>query len=114
MTDQLRQRIGSRVKAARLQAGLSQDALADRIGRTPESISNIERGQQLPALDTLLDLAQILHIPIQELLDLPADDRQVSRQRRLVEDQIIETIRALSGTAVEIAAAQIKALRVVK
>ena len=114
MTDALKQRIGSRVRAARLHAGLSQDKLAERINRTPESISNIERGQQLPALDTLLDLANVLALPLVDLLDLPADRRVISRQRQLAENQIIETVRELSDTAIGVAAAQLKALRAVK
>ncbi|WP_352698647.1 helix-turn-helix transcriptional regulator [Mesorhizobium sp. M0152] len=32
----------------------------DRVGRTPESISNIERGKQLPSIATLAELARIL------------------------------------------------------
>ncbi|MBN9078703.1 MAG: helix-turn-helix transcriptional regulator [Rhizobiales bacterium] len=41
MTEGLKRAIGTRVKTARRRAGLSQEALAAKIRRTPESISNI-------------------------------------------------------------------------
>jgi DNA-binding XRE family transcriptional regulator len=37
----------------RRRAKLSQEALAEKIGRASESISNIERGVQLPNIETL-------------------------------------------------------------
>ena len=48
MSNSLKRFIGARVQAARKRARLSQEALAGSVGRTPESISNIERGKQLP------------------------------------------------------------------
>lgn len=114
MTDRMRQRIGARVKAARLRAGLSQETLAAKIRRTPESISNIERGQQLPALDTLLDLARVLDLALSEVLDVQTDERKLSQRRLLAESAIIETVKSLSDTAVEVALAQLAALRAVK
>lgn len=117
MTAELRQAIAARLKAARLRAGLSQEALATSVKRTPESISNIERAQQLPALDTLLELAEVLELPPLELLSLPtktAAKRKVSAQRALAEAQIAEVTRGLSDTAVSIALEQIRALAAVK
>lgn len=103
-----------RIKAARLRAGLSQEALATRVRRTPESISNIERGQQLPALDTLLDLIQVLDLPLTELLDAGNDTRKVSRKRLMAEGQIMEMVKDLSDNAIDVAIAQLAALRSIK
>ena len=44
------------MQAARRRAGLTQEALAALIARTPESVSNIERGRQLSTIETLVDL----------------------------------------------------------
>jgi transcriptional regulator with XRE-family HTH domain len=55
--------VAESVRAARRRAGLTQDELASRIAKTPESISNIERGQQTPSLETLAALARELPLP---------------------------------------------------
>lgn len=62
MTEPLKRTLGSRVRAARKRAGLTQDELASRIDKTPESISNIKRGAQTPALETLSALARELAV----------------------------------------------------
>lgn len=45
MADELKRRLGLTVQAARRRAGLTQEGLAAQIARTPESVSNIERGR---------------------------------------------------------------------
>lgn len=73
--DTLKRLIGNRIKAARLNAGLTQQELLDRMRhKTIESISNVERGSTLPPLDTLLDFAQALQVePGLLLTDLSND-----------------------------------------
>lgn len=44
--------LGKRIKAAREQAGLTQEDLADRLGMSTTHISVIERGVKPPKLDT--------------------------------------------------------------
>jgi transcriptional regulator with XRE-family HTH domain len=60
--------VGGLVRKARDKAGLTQDALASRIGLTRTSVTNIEKGRQKVLLHTLCDLASALGIPPAALL----------------------------------------------
>lgn len=111
MTKALRRKLGARIRSARQSAGLSQEALANQIERTSESISNIERGGQLPAIDTLIALSGALKLPLSELLQHVDDDRDVSKERALAEARLADLVRALSDEAVSIALLQVEVLK---
>lgn len=64
--------IGRRLKKARLDAGLTQKNVADRLGITYQAISNFERGVNRVDTDTLTNLCQIYGINIADLLRTPA------------------------------------------
>ncbi|MBF0394540.1 MAG: helix-turn-helix transcriptional regulator, partial [Alphaproteobacteria bacterium] len=67
MTTDLKPLLGVRLRAARQARGLTQEQLAERIERTVETVSNIERGRNLPGLDTLEILAAVLDMPLAAL-----------------------------------------------
>jgi len=102
MADSLKLALGLRVQAARRRARLTQEALAEKIGRTPESISNIERGLQLPTIETLADLARVLSVPLPELVEGIAE-RKIAPERLQIELQLRETTRTLSDADLKIA-----------
>ncbi|MGN0256139.1 MAG: helix-turn-helix domain-containing protein, partial [Chordicoccus sp.] len=52
--------IGRRIKNLRLRNGLTQQELADRAELTKGFISQLERGQVSPSVESLLDLIEIL------------------------------------------------------
>ena len=52
----------------RREQGLTQDALAERMGVSPQAVSKWERGLACPDLVFLDDLAELLDIGIEELL----------------------------------------------
>lgn len=58
---------GQRVKALRLQAGLSQEAFADKCGLDRTYISGIERGVRNPTLEVIGVIADGLGIELEEL-----------------------------------------------
>ena len=60
---------GQRVKALRLQAGLSQEAFADKCGLDRTYISGIERGVRNPTLEVIGVIADGLGIRLSELLN---------------------------------------------
>lgn len=58
---------GQRVKALRLQAGLSQEAFADKCGLDRTYISGIERGVRNPTLEVIGVIADGLEIGLNDL-----------------------------------------------
>ena len=55
------------LRAKREAAGLTQRQLADLVGVTDQTISNIERGVTTPTLDTARALARVLGIAVEGL-----------------------------------------------
>ena len=69
---QLKITFGTRLQFLRLKAEMTQEQLADDIGVTVESISNIERGVYGPKFDNLEKIAFALDVPVKELFDFDA------------------------------------------
>lgn len=70
---ELQSRIGVGVREIRTQLGLSQEALADTIGRSVDTVSLIERGKISPTLDTLDALSRGLGISLGALVSLGSE-----------------------------------------
>jgi len=66
--DQLYQAVGRLVRAGRRRAKLTQDDLAQRVGLTRTSLTNIERGKQKIQVHTLYAIAEVLGFPPAALL----------------------------------------------
>lgn len=58
--------IGLRVKLARISKGLSQQELAQKIGKTRPLVSHIEQTGKV-ALPTLMEISRVLGIPAEDL-----------------------------------------------
>ena len=77
MTGDLAPIIGANIKAARSSARFSQAALARRSGVSRTQIVKMEAGQTVPPLDEAMRIADVLRVPIQQLLtgkDSPPSD----------------------------------------
>lgn len=61
-------RLGRHLRTLRLQAGLTQQELGERIGASPPEISKYERARRAPSLESLAALAEGLRLPLSELL----------------------------------------------
>ena len=60
--------IGRRIKAARERKGLTQEELAEEVNLSPMHVSVIERGVKLPKLETLINIANVLDVSADVLL----------------------------------------------
>ena len=60
--------IGRRIKAARERKGLTQEELAEEVDLSPMHVSVIERGVKLPKLETLINIANVLDVSADVLL----------------------------------------------
>jgi transcriptional regulator with XRE-family HTH domain len=97
--------IGARIGAIRKLRGLTQAALARRIGRSAEAVSSIERGKHQPSFDILQRLAGALGVPMHDFLP-PDDDsgdaespRHAALCRELLDSARIRTLPELEMTA---------------
>lgn len=61
-------KIGLRIAEARVKYDLTQEQLAEKIGKTSQFISNIETGKRKPSLSTLLNIAKVLNLSLDYLI----------------------------------------------
>jgi len=66
--DPIYEEFGRRLRSARKAANLTQEALAERVGLSRTSITNIEKGRQHVSLHMLFSLANAIGIKPLELL----------------------------------------------
>lgn len=72
--------VGERIRKARKDAGLTQNQLAARLSISYVNISQLERGERNPGVDTLQRIADALDLPVGELLGtVPQPDRDYER-----------------------------------
>ena len=62
------QDLGNIISELRKKAGLTQQELANRISVTNKAVSNWERGVSYPDTDSIMKLAEIFEISIEELM----------------------------------------------
>ena len=60
--------VGARIKEAREKSGLTQEDLAAELDMSPTHISVLERGRKAPKLETLVNIANALHVSTDMLL----------------------------------------------
>jgi transcriptional regulator with XRE-family HTH domain len=73
--DRLARRVGARIAELRRAAGLTQQALADRMGVSLRRVQRLEGDALDLRLSTLAQLAQHLGAPVEELLRPPEETR---------------------------------------
>ncbi len=60
--------IGKRIKIARINADMTQEALAGKVDLSPSHMSNIETGTTKVSLTTIVNIANALSVTVDDLL----------------------------------------------
>lgn len=86
MKPEVRQMVGRNLKRLRQRAGLTQDALAERLHVTRQAVSSWETGKTAPDVETLTTLAAALEVDVRALIYGPevVIGKYVRFQRRYV------------------------------
>lgn len=72
--------VGERIRARRMQIGMSQDELAERIDRATKYCSDIERGICGMSVETMLAIADILDMTLDYMMFGTASEEELARQ----------------------------------
>ena len=70
--------LGKKIADARRQMGLTQNALATRVGVTAQAVSKWETGRSCPDISILDEIADILGISLFELLGMEKREKSSS------------------------------------
>ncbi|MDC9622598.1 helix-turn-helix transcriptional regulator [Xenorhabdus sp. XENO-7] len=70
MSNNIKSLFGQRIRYLRKEAGMSQEAFADKCGLDRTYISGIERGVRNPTLEIIYVIANGLQIELNELFNL--------------------------------------------
>ena len=81
----VQRQLGKRIRSFRIQAGLTQQELAQNLGLTRSSISNIEAGSQSLSLIGFLQIAEGLRVSPRELIDALTGDIDVPASSALLD-----------------------------
>lgn len=93
-TTELKRRFGRRVKLLRERAALTQEQLAEKIDRTVDAVSNIERGIHATKIEIAYLISQAVNVPLEDLFELEPDTPK-DRERRKELNLLVDELQAL-------------------
>ena len=92
--------IGIGIKNARLTVGITQAELARRLGVTPQAISQYERGEKKPKIETIKKIADALGVSWFQLSHL--DDLVTTSEERVLDKEEVYQSIAVDYTTAEL------------
>ncbi len=95
MSGDLKSHIGARVKQARKAKKLTQAEVADRLGKSVETISNIERGASWTSLEMLENLSKLLDERVEVFFEGYVRAKRKSQTRLQLEADLATLLRDL-------------------
>lgn len=103
--------LGSRLRALRLQRGLTQKALARKINKSISAVSSYESNAQMPPLDVLESLSRVLNVSLDYLVGMERDNsysaKNLSDSQKEIIDMLFKEFTCTGNVQGELSAQQI-------
>lgn len=96
MTDEkLKSLLGANIVAYRKRSGLTQAKLAERLNYSDKAVSKWERGESMPDVLTLVQLAELFDTTVDELLRDPNEipEHEIGRIEHVMEAAVEKTLK---------------------
>ena len=93
--EKLKNRIGGNIVAYRKRSGLTQARLAEQLNYSDKAVSKWERGESMPDVLTLVQLAELFEITVDDLLRDPDEipDHEEGRIEHAMEVAVEKTLK---------------------
>lgn len=92
--EKLKNQLGANIAAFRKSSGLTQAALAERINFSDKAVSKWERGESIPDVLTLMELARLFDITVDDLLkDHNALPENVGKVEQVMGNVVEKTLK---------------------
>lgn len=92
--EKLRVKLGGNISTYRKRAGLTQAGLADKLNYSDKAVSKWERGESLPDVLTLVQLAELFEVTVNDLLvdpdELPPEGGKVQKVMTIVSEKALK------------------------
>ncbi|MDI6638574.1 MAG: helix-turn-helix transcriptional regulator [Bacillota bacterium] len=98
--EEVRHRLGSRLRALRQDRRLTQEKLAELAEIHPTFLAKIEAGQRLPSLEVIGRLAGALGVPVASVVSATDDREGASPEDRLI-DELVTLLKSCTGEELE-------------
>lgn len=110
--------LGARIKFLRQEAGLTQKQLAERLNMRDNTISQYEKGDRTPSVETQMNIAQLFGVSIDFLVGR-TDDRSPRPERPSgspppANPAYLEALQYLDGLSDEGMASALRCLQAIK
>ena len=98
--EELKMQLGSSIAALRRQAGLTQAELAEKLHYSDKAVSKWERGESLPDVLTLMELAEVLGTDLNTVAGFAPAEAEPARDapkkhRRLADHGVIQKLSSI-------------------
>lgn len=84
--------LGESLAQARKKAGLTQEAVAEKLGVSRQTISKWETDETLPDIRQSKKLAGLYHMTLDELVDFDIDVQELTEMINSVSDEVTEKV----------------------
>ena len=92
--EKLRIKLGGNIATYRKRAGLTQAGLAEKLNYSDKAVSKWERGESLPDVLTLIQLAELFEVTVNDLVidpdELPAEGGRVQKVMERVSERALK------------------------
>src|ERR1700754_1565408 len=90
--------VGPRLRRLRERRGMTLTAVAAKTGISKSTLSRLENGERKPSLELLLPLAEVFHLPLDELVGAPrVGDPRVQARPKLRNGRLVYPLTQQSG-----------------
>lgn len=93
--------LGGRIRALRVEQGLTLQMIAERTGLSSSMVSMVERGRTSPSIGTLIAISSALGVHMADLFELDVDGSRDAVQRA-ADHQIVETASGVLRRLVQV------------